>query len=371
MSYLYPPLTSALCLSPSAQVFTRKLLFWHKTIHRPLPWKGEKNPYLIWLSEIILQQTRAEQGLPYYIKFKKHFPDVKSLAEASEDEVLRLWQGLGYYTRARNLHAAAKYICNELHGKFPADYESIRKLRGVGDYTAAAIASFAFNLPYPVVDGNAFRVLSRVFGIKTPVDSAKGKQQFKALAGKLIPKKYPALFNQAIMDFGALQCIPANPDCGNCPFRNDCFAAKNKKAGVLPVKSKKIKPKERHFHYLVINEGNHVYLSKRTGNDIWKSLYEFPLIEAQKPLSVRHLMQTERWKEIFNGITVKSIKFSGNFKQSLSHQKICASFYEIQVSQSLQSKGIVRADKDFSEKFAFPGVIRLYFSNKYRYLFHY
>jgi len=348
------------------EAFTKKLLQWHKTIDRPLPWKGEKNPYFIWLSEIILQQTRAEQGLPYFNKFKKRFPDVQSLACASEDEVMRLWQGLGYYTRARNLHSAAKYISDDLSGSFPTTYEGIRKLKGVGDYTAAAIASFAYNLPYPVVDGNVYRVLSRYFGVNTPVDTTKGRQQFKSLAEKLIPKKYPALFNQAIMDFGAVQCIPLNPDCKKCPFGNSCVARKKNLAEKLPVKSKKIRQRHRYFHYLVIREANSVYLSKRNGKDIWKNLYEFPMIESKAALSKTELIQTSEWRRLFNRKTVKKIKFSGNFRQTLTHQKINASFFEIHVSKGLSGEGLVRAFGDFTEKFAFPGVVRLYLSAKSR-----
>jgi len=350
--------------------FTIKLLKWHKTIHRPLPWKGEKNPYLIWLSEIILQQTRVEQGLPYYLKFKKRFPDVRSLAEAPEDEVLHLWQGLGYYSRARNLHAAAKYICLDLGGNFPDDYDGIRKLKGVGDYTAAAIASFAYNLPFPVVDGNVYRVLSRIFGIKIPVDTTQGKKQFKALAEKLISKNLPAQFNQAVMDFGAVQCVPLNPDCRRCPFKKDCVAFKNNWVEKLPVKAKKVQQQHRYFHYLVIRDGKHIYLSKRSDNDIWKNLYEFPMIESHRLMTKKQITNTREWKQIFNGTKVSEIKFSGNFKQQLSHQKIHASFFEIQVSQGLERNGYIRVGKDFSEKFAFPGVIRLYFTNKSRYLSH-
>lgn len=353
------------------KVFTGTLLKWHKTIHRPLPWKGEKNPYLIWLSEIILQQTRAKQGLPYFLKFKTRFPTVKSLAEAPEDEVMKLWQGLGYYTRARNLHAAAKYICNELNGVFPATYEAIRNLKGVGEYTAAAIASFAYNLPYPVVDGNVYRVLSRCFGIKIPIDSPEGKNKFKALAEKLIPRKTPALFNQAIMDFGAVQCVPVKPDCEKCPMEKNCFARINHRVDKLPVKSKKIRQKHRYFHYLVIKDEDNTYLSKRSGRDIWKNLYEFPMIENVTALSKEELMQTPEWKQIFNGQQVKNVNFSGNFKQALTHQKISASFFEIQVKQGFKANGWIKAGPDFSEKFAFPGVILLYLSNKQRYLIPY
>lgn len=345
----------------SVDGIAQKILRWHKTVHRPLPWKGEKNPYLIWVSEIILQQTRAEQGVPYYLKFRKRFPSVESLAEASEDEVLRLWQGLGYYTRARNLHAAAKFICHKLAGRFPGDYQSIRRLKGVGEYTAAAIASFAYNQPCPVVDGNVLRVLSRLFGIETAIDSARGKEQCRALAEKLMPKKHPARYNQAVMDFGALQCVPINPDCSRCPLKKICLALKKNMVARLPVKSKKAKPKHRYFHYLVIREGNFTYLSKRNGRDIWKNLYEFPMIESNAALGISELAKTARWKEIFQKIKPHQIKFSGKFRQLLTHQKIEASFFEIHVSRRMEGNGLIRVGYGFSEKFAFPGIIRLYF----------
>ena len=344
--------------------FTKKLLKWHSAIHRPFPWKGEKNPYLIWLSEVILQQTRTGQGLPYYLKFKKRFPNVKSLAEASEDEVMKLWQGLGYNTRARNLHEAAKYIHHELVGKFPDNYEGIRKLKGVGDYTAAAVASFAFNLPHPVVYGNVYRVLSRYFGIKIPIDTTEGKRKIQQLAEKLLSRDQPARYNQAIMDFGAVQCVSGKPDCGECPMKTECAAFLKNLFGKLPVKSKKIRQRHRYFHYLVIKEGEHVYLSKRTEKDIWENMYEFPLIEKDRAMSLSELRRSGQWKELFKGIRVKKIKFSGNFQQTLTHQKISASFFEIAVGKGFQKNGFLMAEKDFSEKFAFPGIISLYLSNK-------
>ncbi len=345
--------------------FANNLLKWHKTIHRPFPWKGEKNPYLIWLSEIILQQTRVEQGLPYFLKFKKRFPDVKSLADAEEDEVLRLWQGLGYYARARNLHAAAKYISEELKGIFPVSYPGIRKLKGVGDYTAAAIASFAYHLPYAVVDGNVFRVLSRCFGIKTPVDTTKGKQQFKALAEKLISKKNPAAYNQAIMDFGAVQCVPVNPACGKCPIKKKCFALKNDLVETLPVKSKKIQLKIRYFHYLVINEGEHIYLNKRSEKDIWRNLYEFPMIESERILSGKEIAKTKQWKVLFNGSNITRLEPAGVFRQTLSHRKILAAFYEANLKGKLNSaSSLIRVRMNSVDEYALPGVIREFLTQR-------
>ncbi|MCR9286527.1 MAG: A/G-specific adenine glycosylase [Bacteroidetes bacterium] len=223
------------------QFFTKKLMEWFSQNHRPLPWKGEKNPYYVWLSEIILQQTRVEQGLPYFEKFKSTYPTVAGLANAPEDEVMKLWEGLGYYSRARNLHFTAKYISKELGGVFPSDFEGILKLKGVGPYTAAAIASFAFDLPHAVVDGNVYRVLSRFFGIEKAIDSTEGKKEFSKLAQTLIDTKQPANYNQAIMDFGATHCKPSSPNCGKCLMSLNCFAFKNSKIESLPFKSKKKK----------------------------------------------------------------------------------------------------------------------------------
>ncbi|NJN78344.1 MAG: A/G-specific adenine glycosylase, partial [Saprospiraceae bacterium] len=224
--------------------FTPNLLFWFSKNYRPMPWKGERNPYYIWLSEIILQQTRVEQGLPYFLKFKENYPTIKDLAAATEDEVMLLWQGLGYYSRARNLHFTAKYITYELDGIFPNTYSEIIRLKGVGSYTAAAIASFAYNLPHAVVDGNVYRVLSRYFGIHTPIDSTEGKKQFEKLANDLIDKERAADYNQAIMDFGATHCTPRNPSCSACILSSNCIGFNTQKNDILPVKTKKIKKKE-------------------------------------------------------------------------------------------------------------------------------
>lgn len=329
-----------------------------------MPWKGEKNPYFIWLSEIILQQTRVEQGWAYYLKFKERFPDVKSLANASEDEVLKLWQGLGYNTRARNLHAAAKFILHDLKGKFPTDYEGIRNLKGVGDYTAAAIASFAFNLPCVVVDANVFRVLSRYFGIKTAIDSTRGKQQFKALAKQLLSKKEPAKFNQAIMDFGAVQCVPKNPDCGRCPLSSNCVARKKEQVEKLPVKSKKKKLRERFFHYFVIHEGDFTYLKKREGKDIWQGMFEFPMIEGKRLLKKHELLQTKEFKSLFAQNKIRKMELHASLRQMLSHQNIHAVFFELTPSEKLKGKSLGRIPFSEVSKYALPGIIRNYLTAK-------
>lgn len=347
------------------QYFTNKILKWHNKINRPLPWKGEKNPYVIWLSEIILQQTRVNQGLPYFLKFKEQFPDVGSLAKADEDEILKLWQGLGYYSRARNLHEAARFIDTELNGCFPDNYDDIRKLKGVGDYTAAAIASFAFNMPYAVVDGNVYRVLSRFYGISTPIDSTRGKKEFHQFATELIPRDNPGIFNQAIMDFGAIQCIPAKPDCQLCPLKNKCSAFLEERVFLLPVKSKRMVRTNRYFHYLFIKEDNYLFISKRNGNDIWKNLYEFPLIEGNRVLGEKGIMKTKRWFELFKDQRPDRITLTCTYNQTLTHQKIHARFYEVNGKNwNLPGPDVIKINVDFLNNFAFPKVIDWYLKNK-------
>ena len=233
--------------------FSQKIIFWYEHNKRDLPWRNTRDPYLIWLSEIILQQTRVDQGMSYYLKFVGEFPTVKQLAKADNEKVMKLWQGLGYYSRARNLHTTAKIILLEHKGVFPKEFETILALKGVGEYTAAAIASFAYNKPYAVVDGNVYRVLSRVFDISTPIDSTQGKKEFNHLAGELLDKNKPAIYNQAIMEFGAMQCKPINPYCAVCPLNTMCLAYSKKLVAELPVKSKKTKVRDRYFNYIVLN----------------------------------------------------------------------------------------------------------------------
>lgn len=256
------------------------LLTWYKLNKRDLPWRNTSNPYHIWLSEIILQQTRVDQGMEYYIKFVELFPNVFALANAPEDLVMHTWQGLGYYSRARNLHFAAKQVVQQFSGKFPDNYTEILLLKGVGTYTAAAISSFAFNEPKAVVDGNVYRFLSRYFGIKTPIDSTTGKKEFQKIADDVLDKNNPGTFNQAIMEFGALQCKPHNPFCETCIFSDSCFAFRNNLIKELPVKEKKIKVGVRNLHYLLVFDKNVNFLIRKRGkNDIWESLYEFVLID--------------------------------------------------------------------------------------------
>lgn len=350
--------------------FTQNLLKWYHPEIRPLPWKEEKDPYLIWLSEIIMQQTRVEQGWPYYDRFREKYPTVQHLAHAPEDEVMRLWQGLGYYSRARNLHAAAKYITEELDGKFPDTYNNILSLKGVGPYTAAAIASFAYGLPHAVVDGNVFRVLSRYFGIETPIDSTAGKKEFNQLAQKLLPPDNAARYNQAIMDFGALICKPAQPLCKECPLRNDCVALASKRVKELPVKEGKLEIKERFFHYLVIEGDNGLYIRKRTGNDIWRNLYEFPMIEADRILNHKQLQQRDEWQQWLGQAQVLKITDEGTQTQKLTHRKIHGRFVRLTINGKLKDlpEGFIAVKRENLNNFAFPRLVHCYLSDKTLYL---
>ena len=301
------------------QNFSVTLLKWYKLNKRQLPFRDTHNPYFIWISEIIFQQTRISQGLVYYEKFVARFPTPAALAAAAEDEVLKLWQGLGYYSRARNLHAAAK----SMQGKFPATYEGVRALKGVGDYTAAAICSMAYNMPYAVVDGNVYRVLSRVFGIETPIDSTEGKKEFTALSQKLLDQKLPGDYNQAIMDFGALVCTPQAPQCLACPFAKDCVARREKRVENLPVKAQKTKVSERFFHYIYVEQGPFVWLHKRGAGDIWQNLYELPLVETDRGgLLSKKPVWCGRAKLLTVGEPVKHV---------LSHRIIWAQLYRVKL----------------------------------------
>ena len=350
--------------------FTKNLLDWFDKNDRPLPWKGEKNPYYIWLSEIILQQTRVEQGLPYFEKFKATFPTVFDLAKAPSDQVMKLWEGLGYYSRARNLHFTAKFIATELNGVFPNTYAAILGLKGVGPYTAAAIASFAFELPHAVVDGNVYRVLSRVFGIETPIDTTAGKKEFKHLADKLLAKDKAAIYNQAIMDFGATQCTPANPNCAICPMQKNCTAFAKKLIVTLPIKSKKIKKRNRFFNYLVFRQADTIILNKRQQKDIWLNLYDFPLVEANNLLSEKALLANDIFQKIIGNQTFTIKKVSKPFKQLLTHQKIVAVFWEIELKSALplNESSFFEVKQKNINNFAFPKIVGLYFKDKSLYL---
>ncbi len=300
-----------------------------------MPWKGEKDPYRIWISEIILQQTRVDQGMDYYNRFIKSFPNVQSLAKATEREIFKHWEGLGYYSRCRNLIASATFIAKELKGKFPDRYEDILALKGIGSYTASAIASFAFNQPYAVVDGNVFRVLSRFFGIEVPVDTTEGKKMYTILASELLDKKKPGIYNQAIMDFGATLCKPL-PLCDECPLQLKCIAFKKKKVNSLPIKKKKINRKTRYFTYLIAEYNNAFYIRKRTAKDIWQGLYEFILVETKALLTEEQMHGTKTLTSLFgvNNFTVTNV--SKTFSQTLTHQTITGNFFHIRIANRPQ-----------------------------------
>lgn len=333
--------------------FSNKLSTWYLQNRRFLPWRETQDPYAIWLSEIILQQTRVAQGLPYFEAFLRQYPKVSDLAAAPEDDVMRLWQGLGYYSRARNLHSTAKRITYELHGHFPNNYKDLLKLKGVGEYTAAAIASIAFGEVVPVVDGNVFRVLARYFGITSDISTLTTKREFQALAQTLIPQDQPALFNQAIMDFGALQCTPKKPNCNSCPFNNDCAALLSNQVDSLPVKLSKTKVRNRFFDFLLLlDANNNTIIRQRTEQDIWKKLYEFPLIESEeKNLTSIEERLNGQFPEInFHSITRYN---ESPIIHKLSHQKLHIHFWIVKTEDTLKD-GTPLKELD---KIGFPIVI--------------
>jgi A/G-specific adenine glycosylase len=339
-------------------IFGETLLKWYAENKRELPWRDTTDPYLIWISEIILQQTRVVQGYEYFLCFVRRFPDVKTLAAASEEEVMKYWQGLGYYSRARNLYAAAR----SMNGIFPETYEEVRALKGVGDYTAAAICSFAYNMPYAVVDGNVYRVLSRYFGIDTPIDSGEGKKTFTALAEEMLDRSRPADYNQAIMDFGAIQCTPQAPDCMFCPLSETCLALSRGLVLQLPVKQHKTKTTNRYFNYVYVRMGAYTLLHKRTGNDIWKNLFELPLIETEKDLSEAEFLVCPQLHALFaegEAPVVRSVL--RNVKHVLSHRVIYAHFYEVVLPETSASfSGYQRIRAEDIEHYAVPRLVHAF-----------
>ena len=315
--------------------FSENIRKWYRGNKRDLPWRNTSDPFKIWLSEIILQQTRVAQGLSYYMKFTNQFKNVKQLAEASEDKVLSMWQGLGYYSRGRNLRKAAIQVMEEYNGEFPTDSHELKKLKGIGDYSSAAIASFSSNEKIAVVDGNVYRVLARLFGIETPIDSTHGKKEFSVLANMLISEHYPAEHNQAIMEFGAIQCTPKNPSCNVCIFAENCEALNLNSVFQLPKKSKKLKKKSRCFHFFLDIKDNYIVLEKRSDKGIWANLYQLPLVESEEGVA-------QELEPIFNT------------KHILSHQNLNCSFY---ISRVKMTKGRVRVNIDTLKNYALPAVI--------------
>lgn len=352
------------------QHIRQELKKWYAENKRILPWREISDPYKIWISEIILQQTRVAQGYDYYLHFIEKFPDVQTLAAASEDEVLRCWQGLGYYSRARNLHHAAQQIISDFNGHFPKEYKHVRSLKGIGDYTAAAICSFAYNLPYPVLDGNVFRVLSRLFGIQTPIDTTEGKKEFAQMAQMLMDTEEPAIYNQAIMEFGALQCTPNNAQCVQCPLMETCVATRTNTVNKLPTKATKTKVSDRYFNYLFIRANGYTFLQKRGGNDIWKHLYEFPLIETDALLNSDTLLQHPDFKHYTKQLTkLELVDVSNEVIHVLSHQRIHTRFFSFICSDgeiktckkvalnNLERYAVSRLTEKYMEKFM-QGCIR-------------
>lgn len=340
--------------------FAQTLLRWNKLDNsRQMPWKGEKDPYKVWLSEIILQQTRVEQGLAYYNAFIKKFSNIKKLAAAPDDTVFKLWEGLGYYSRCRNLLATARYISKEKDGVFPNTYEEIVQLKGVGPYTAAAIASFVYNLPYAVVDGNVFRVLSRVFGIDTPIDTTAGKKYFTQLANQLLPVKQAGIYNQALMDFGAVVCKPAAPLCETCPFNTSCIALKNKVVNLLPVKEKKLLQKKRFFYFMALQQEGKTYIEQRTGKDIWKDLYQYPLVETPEAQPVATVIKTAKAAGIIPA-GAQLIHASGPVKQQLTHQQVHGMLVWVKVPAGYKAPATyIAVTPQKVQQYAFPKLIHL------------
>lgn len=328
-------------MAPFHKIITQ----WYEVHQRPLPWRETKDPYRIWLSEVILQQTRVAQGLPYYLAFVEKYPTVYDLAAADEEEVLKLWQGLGYYSRARNLHHAAQTVVNEYQGVFPKTYKGLLKLKGVGEYTAAAIASICYGEAVPVLDGNVYRVLSRFLGVEEPINSTAGKKIFKEKAEQLLDRQNPGIYNQAIMEFGALHCKPQNPLCETCPLQTSCVAYQQGRVQDFPIKLKKLKIKNRYFNFLVIHHPQgKTFIQKRTGKGIWRNLYQFPLIETKKEINNESLLRKE---DEGIGFLTENMKVSALQTESivhqLTHQKLFIKFWKIETKEIRSLEGFPKA----------------------------
>ncbi|MBL6662889.1 MAG: A/G-specific adenine glycosylase [Flavobacteriales bacterium] len=341
--------------------FSSKIIKWYSQHKRELPWRNTKDPYKIWLSEIILQQTQVKQGLPYYQKFIKTFPSVSELANANEEQVLKLWQGLGYYSRARNLHFAAKQI--QQAGFFPKEYKDIIRLKGVGEYTAAAIASFAFKLPYAVVDGNVFRLLSRFYGIDTPIDTSRGKKEFSEIAQTLLIKEDADTHNQAIMEFGSQMCKPKQPNCNSCPLKDECVAFANNTTHLLPVKKGKVKVKTVFFEYFFFKMNGYTLVNKRADDGIWQNMYEFPLITFDELKSTEEILNHNQFDSWMKDIDF-SIESISEFKHILSHRKINARFWEIKCQKTLPASNFKKIKIETIDKLAVSRLIEKFIQAK-------
>jgi A/G-specific adenine glycosylase len=347
--------------------FSNKILTWYGVKKRDLPWRNTCNPYKIWISEVILQQTRIDQGIGYYYRFIEKFPAIFVLANAEEEEIMKIWQGLGYYSRARNLHKGAKMIVSDFDGVFPNSSEKMKSIKGIGDYTSAAIASIVFNEPIAAVDGNVYRVLSRIFGIETPIDTTSGKKIFSELANQLIATDKPGDFNQAVMELGALVCKPRNPNCEECVFNTKCAALATNTIDKLPVKSKKTKVTDRFFNYLLIVQGDFIYMNKRGENDIWGNLYDLPCIETENKTTITELMKTCDWDNLFKDHEIDVSTLVQHKLQLLSHQKINAQFVTITLPLNENfSSAFIRINKNDIFDFPVPVLIDKFFQEQIR-----
>lgn len=345
-----------------------ELMQWFENHQRVLPWRTHPTPYYVWLSEVILQQTRVSQGLDYFERFVERWPSLRDLAEASEEEVLKLWQGLGYYSRARNLHKCAKEVVRLYGGELPADYQKLVKLPGIGPYTAAAIASIAFGLPYAVVDGNVYRVLSRLFDLDTPINTDEGVKTFAAFAEELLDREHPGQHNQALMELGALQCVPSNPGCLLCPLQHHCLAFANGTVGIRPVKIPKTKIKTRYLNYLVIKDkGWNIHLRKREGKDIWRNLYDFPCVESECPLSIDEVTGSDEFARFIQDKAFQIDRITPPFTHKLTHQTLVATFIEIKIFDFLpviQENNILLVPENELGKYPIPKLIENYLKSK-------
>jgi len=344
--------------------FHKILTLWYQENKRELPWRINNDPFSVWVSEIILQQTRIDQGTSYYLRFMRRFPDIESLANSSEEEVLKMWQGLGYYSRARNMHHAARQIMAEFNGRFPDSYNIIRALKGVGDYTAAAIASISFGSENAVIDGNVYRVLSRIFGIATPIDTTNGKKEFSTLAHSLLDKQNPGIYNEALMEFGALQCVPRNPSCSQCPFQNRCVALKYNQIDQFPVKSKQPKQKNRYFNWLYIRHEGNFYLEKRRAKDIWHNLYQFPLIETKEQVSETEIISSQEFQNLFLGLKVTIESVTPEIIHLLTHQRLHIRFFQISLSHQIINSPWIMTNESDVFRFPIPKPIDNYLTKK-------
>lgn len=334
--------------------FRKRLTQWYKENRRELPWRGTKNPYRIWISEIILQQTRVSQGTDYYNRFVDRFPDVELLAAAGEDEVMKLWQGLGYYSRARNLHHAAREIVERFGSVFPDKYEDIRNLKGVGDYTAAAISSIAYGLPYATVDGNVYRVISRIWGIDHSIDMPSGKKIFREMADQLLDRGDPDTFNQAMMEFGAIQCVAKSPDCSACPMADFCVALSQSAVASFPVRSKKVMLKERFLDFLAVKYSGSYFLTRREKGDIWAGLYQFPLIESNKQLQPENLMVSLQWNEWLGNLPLSVERISPVTIHLLTHQRLYIRFWSIELLAEPKYSNWIKVPAEELQHYAVP-----------------